>query len=96
MKRRITTSITHYQIRILLLRATSLILRAIHLVAEIIFMIISGVLKQKLIELMLMRIIDTLIKNTLTIIKIERFIFKRIEIIRSLDYLILDLLIDNY
>ena len=45
---------------------------------------------------MLIRIIDTLIKDTLTIIEIERLIFERIEIIRSLDYLILDLLIDNY
>ena len=43
-----------------------------------------------------MRIIDALIKNTLTIIEIERFIFERIEIIRSLDYSILDLLVDNY
>ena len=82
--------------RILLLRATSLILRVIHLAAEVILMIINEVLKQKLIELMLMRIIDTLIKNTPTIIEIERSIFERIETIRSLDYSILDLLIDNH
>ena len=43
-----------------------------------------------------MRTIDIFIKNIFTIIKIERFIFERIEIIRSLDYLILDLLVDNY
>ena len=96
MKKRITTSITHHQIRILLLRATSLILRVIHLVAEITLIIINEMLKQKLIRLMLMRIIDALIKNIFIIIEIERFIFERIEIIRSLDYSILDLLIDNY
>ena len=55
--------------RILLLRATSLILRAIHLAAGAILIITSGVLKQKLIELMLVRIIDALIKNIFTIIK---------------------------
>ena len=43
-----------------------------------------------------MRIIDILIKNIFIIIEIERFIFERIEIIRSLNYLILNLLINNY
>ena len=43
-----------------------------------------------------MRTINALIKNISIIIKIERFIFKRIEIIRSLDYLILNLLVNNY
>ena len=46
-------------------------------------------LKRKLIELVLIRIIDAHIKNILTItsfqLKIERFIFERIKIIRSLD-----------
>ena len=60
---------THHQMRMLLLRATSLILRAIHLAAEAILMMASGVLKQKLIELMLMRTIGALIKNVPTIIK---------------------------
>ena len=45
---------------------------------------------------MLMRTINALIKNILTIIEIERFIFERIEIIRNLNYLILNLLINNY
>ena len=45
---------------------------------------------------MLIRIIDTLIKNIFIIIKIERSIFERIKIIRSLDYLILDLLVENH
>ena len=82
--------------RILLLRATSLILRVIYLVAKIILIMISGVLKQKLIGLVLMRIIGALIKDTFIIIEIGRFIFERIEIIRSLDYSILDLLVDNH
>ena len=63
----------------------SLILRAIHLVAEVTLIMTSEVLKRKSIGLVLIRIIDALIKNTLTIIKkIERSIFGRIEIIRSL------------
>ena len=56
--------------RILLLRATSLILQIIYLVAKIILIIISEVLKQKLIKLMLIRIIGALIKNILIIIRI--------------------------
>ena len=55
--------------RILLLRATSLIVRVIHLVAEVILIIINEVLKRKPIGLVLMRIIDALIKNIFTIIK---------------------------
>ena len=55
--------------RILLLRATSLILRVIHLAAKITLIIINEVLKRKSIELVLIRIIDALIKNILTIIK---------------------------
>ena len=69
MKRRITISITHHQMRILLLRATSLILRIIHLAAKITLIIINEVLKRKLIELVLIRIIDALIKSVLIIIK---------------------------
>ena len=55
--------------RILLLRATSLILRAISFVAKVTLIIINEILKWKLIRLMLIRIIDALIKNILTIIK---------------------------
>ena len=55
--------------RILLLRATSLILRIIHLAAKITLIIINEVLKRKLIELVLIRIIDALIKSVLIIIK---------------------------
>ena len=105
-KKRKTISITHYQTRIQRLRATSLILRTIHLVAETTLMMVSEVLKRKPIKLVLIRIIDTLIKDILTIIKkIERFIFKRIETIRSSNpaqqlfeyyiYLILDPLANN-
>ena len=91
-----TTSITHHQMRMLLLRATSLILRAIYLAAGAILMMISGVLKQKLIELVLVRTIGALIKDAPTIIEIGRFIFERIGIIRSLDYSILDSLVGNH
>ena len=60
---------THLQMRILLLRATSLILRVIHLAAKVTLMIINEVLKRKSIGLVLVRIIDALIKDILTIIK---------------------------
>ena len=82
--------------RILLLRATSLILRAIHLAAGVTLMIANEVLKQKLIGLMLVRTIGALIKDAPTIIEIERSIFERIGTIRSLDYSILDSLVDNH
>ena len=80
----------------LLLRATSLILRAIHLAAGVTLMMANEMLKQKLIGLMLVRTIGALIKDISTIIEIGRFIFERIGIIRSLDYSILDSLVDNH
>ena len=82
--------------RMLLLRATSLILRAIHLAAGVTLMMANEMLKQKLIGLMLVRTIGALIKDISTIIEIGRFIFERIGIIRSLDYSILDSLVDNH
>ena len=58
---------THHQMRILLLRATSLILRAIHLAAEVTLMMANEVLKRKPIGLALIRIIGAHIKDALTI-----------------------------
>ena len=58
---------THHQMRMLLLRATSLILRAIHLAAGVTLMMANEVLKRKPIGLVLVRIIDAHTKDAPTI-----------------------------
>ena len=69
MKRMTTISMTHRQMHTQRLRATSLILRAIHLAAGVTLMMANEVLKRKPIGLVLVRIIGALIKDVPTIIK---------------------------